>query len=143
MTLPLTSTLSKSDLVRRSSRMHELSVVDGIRELVLLHARSAGASRVLSVRVVIADFSSYLEDALAMYWEAACTGTEAAGARIDVVRVGAEAICLDCTKPFTVRKSLRCSGCGSEWVKLVREQECYIESIEVETAEGCNDRKDD
>ena len=116
--------------------MHELSAVEGIRELVLHNARSAGASRVLSVRVVIADFSSYLEDALAMYWEAACAATEAAGARIDFVRVSAEAICLDCTKRFTVGKYLRCSGCGSEWVKLVREQECYVESIEVEVAEG-------
>ena len=123
--------------------MHELSAVEGIRELVLLHARSAGASRVRSVRVVIADFSSYLEDALAMYWEAACAATEAAGARMDFVRVRAEAICLDCTKSFTVWKYLRCSGCGSEWVKLIREQECYVESIEVETPEGCNDRKDD
>ena len=122
--------------------MHELSAVDGIRELVLLHARSAGASRVLSVRVAIADFSSYLEDALAMYWEAACAATEAAGARMDFVRVSAEAICLNCTKRFTVRKHLRCSGCGSEWVKLTSEQECYVESIEVETAEGYNDRKD-
>ena len=123
--------------------MHELSAVEGIRELVLLHARSAGASRVLSVRVVIADFSSYHEDALAMYWGAASAATEAAGARIDFVRVSAEAICLDCTKSFRVRKHLRCPGCGSEWVKLIGEQECYIESIEVETPEGCNDRKDD
>jgi len=123
--------------------MHELSAVEGIRELVLLHARSAGALRVLSVRVAITDFSSYLEDALAMYWEAACAATEASGARIEFVRVRAEAICLDCTKRFAVWKYLRCSACGSEWVKLIREQECYVESIEVETAEGCNDRKDD
>ena len=123
--------------------MHELSAVDGIRDLVLHHARSAGASRVLSVRVVIADFSSYLEDALAMYWEAACAATEAAGARIEFVRVRTEAVCLDCTKSFTVRNYLQCPACGSEWVKPTSEQECYVESIEVETAEGCNDRKDD
>jgi len=66
--------------------MHELSAVEGIRELVLLHARSVSALGVLSVRVVIADFSSYLEDAMAMYWGAACAATEAAGARIDFVR---------------------------------------------------------
>ena len=123
--------------------MHELSAVVGVRDLVLLHARSAGASRILSVRVAIADFSSYLEDALAMYWGAACAATEAAGARIDFVRVRAEAICLDCTKSFAVLKHLRCPRCGSEWVKLISEQECYVESIEVEAAEGCNDRKDD
>ena len=72
--------------------MYELSAVEGIRDLVLLHARSAGASRVLSVRVVIADFSSYLEDALAIYWGMACVATEATVARIDFVRVSAHPI---------------------------------------------------
>ena len=123
--------------------MHELSVVEGIRELVLLHARSAGVSRVLSVCVAIADFSSYLEDAMAIYWEAASAATEAAGARIDFVRVRAQAICLDCAKSFTVGKCLRCPECCSEWVKLTTEQECYVESIEVESVADCNDLKDD
>ena len=123
--------------------MHELSAVVGIRDLVLLRARSAGASRILSVRVAIADFSSYLEDALAMLWGEVSAGTEASGARIDLVRITGELVCLDCTKSFIGGRDPRCPGCGSEWVKPKSEQECYVESIEVETAEGRNDRKDD
>lgn len=45
--------------------MHELSVVEGIREIALRHTRSVGAWRIVPVRVVIADTSSHLEDALA------------------------------------------------------------------------------
>ena len=117
--------------------MHELSVVAGIREIALRHARSAGASRILSVRVVIAEFSSYLEDALAMFWAELCNGTEAAGARIDFVRVPGEFVCLDCSRSFTrCGMDLRCPVCGSEWVKSVGGQECYVESIEVETGGG-------
>jgi len=41
--------------------------VEGIREIALRYARSARASRILSVRLVIADSSSYVEDALAMF----------------------------------------------------------------------------
>lgn len=52
--------------------MHELGVVEGIREIALSHARSAGASRILSVRVAIAKSSRYLEDALAMFWDEVC-----------------------------------------------------------------------
>ena len=112
-------------------------MVEGIRELALRHARSAGATRILSVTVVIVDFSSYLEDALAMFWDEVCVATEAAGARIDVVRVPGELLCLECCKSFTCGgKDLRCPECRSEWVKSVGGQECYIDSIEVEAIGG-------
>lgn len=116
--------------------MHELGVVEGIREIVVRYARSAGASRVVSVRVVIAASSSYLEDALAMFWNEVADATEASGSRIDVVRIPGELLCLDCAKGCTsAGKDLRCPECGSEWVKPIG-QECYVESIEVETAGG-------
>jgi len=128
--LPLTSTPSRSEV-------HELSVVEGIREIALRHARSAGASRILSVRVAIAGFSSYLEDALAMFWEEVCGGTEAAGARIEIVRTPVGLLCLECSKSVTAAgEDLRCPECGSEWVKPIAGQECYVESIEVESSGG-------
>lgn len=117
--------------------MHELSLVEGIREIALRYARSARASRILSVRVVVADSSSYLEDAMAMFWEEVCGATEAAGARIDFVRVPEELLCLGCLKSFFGgERDRRCPECGSEWVKPVDCQECYVESIEVETTGG-------
>ena len=119
--------------------MHELSVVEGIREIALLHARSAGASRILSVRVVIAGFSSYLEDALAMFWDGVCATTEAAGARLELVRIPGELLCLDCSRNYAGVKELRCPECGSEWVKQVSE-ECYVDSIAVETPGELYDR---
>ena len=122
--------------------MHELSVVEGIREIALRHARSAGASRILSVRVVIAGYSSYLEDALAMFWQEVCAVTEAAGAGLDLVRMPGELLCLDCCKNYIAGQKLRCPECGSEWVKPVSE-ECYVDSIEVETPGELYDRQDD
>ena len=100
--------------------MHELGVVEGIREIALCHARLAGASRVLSVRVAIAESSSYLEDALAMFWDETCGASEAAGARIEFVRVPGQWLCLACAKRFSGgREDCRCPECGSEWVKPV------------------------
>lgn len=114
--------------------MHELSLVEGIREVALRHARSAGASRILSVRVALADYSSYLEDALAMFWDEACAASEAAGARIEFVRIPAELLCLECLKSFTAHEmNLQCPECGSHWVKPISGDECYVESIDVET----------
>jgi len=117
--------------------VHELSVVEGIREIALRYARSARASRILSVRVVVDDSSTYLEDALATFWDEVCGATEAAGARIDLVRTPEELLCLECLKSFVGGgNDHRCPECGSEWVKPVEGQECYVESIEVEAAGG-------
>ena len=117
--------------------MHELGVVEGIREIALRHARSAGASRILSVRVALAESSTYLEDAMAMFWDEVCEATKAAGARIEIVRVPGEWLCLACSKSFAGgREVCRCPECDSPWVKPVGAVECYVESIEVETGAG-------
>jgi Zn finger protein HypA/HybF involved in hydrogenase expression len=81
-------------------QVHELSVVEGIREIAMRHARLAGVSRILSVRVTIGEFSSYVEDALAMFWDEVCRGTEAAGARIEFHRIPGESLCLQCSSRF-------------------------------------------
>ena len=113
--------------------MHELSLVEGIRELALRHARLARAPRLLSVRVVIPATSTYLEDAMAMLWDEVCAGTEAAGARLETVRVPASSRCLACSYAFTVAgDGCKCPNCGSEWVKPTAGQDCYVESIEVD-----------
>jgi hydrogenase nickel insertion protein HypA len=117
--------------------VHELGVVEAIREIALLHARSAAAARILSVRVAIADSSTYIEDAMAMFWDEACEATEAAGARIEFHRIPGEWLCLSCSKSFAGgREVCRCPDCQSSWVKPVDAIECYVESIEVDTGVG-------
>ena len=114
--------------------MHELGVVEGIRDVALLHARSAGAARILSVRLALAESSTYLEDAMALFWDEVCDATEAAGARIELVRIPGEWQCLACLRSFAGgREVCRCPECDSQWVKPVDALECYVESIEVET----------
>ena len=114
--------------------MHELGIVEGIREIALGHARSSGASRILSVRVAIAESSRYLEDALTMFWDLTCGRSEAAGSRIEFVRIPAAWLCLACSETFVGGGEVfRCPGCHSRLVKRVDAAECYVESIEVET----------
>lgn len=106
-------------------------------KIALRQARAAGASRILSVRVVIAESSSYLEDALAMFWDEVSRATEAAVARIDCVRISWRLLCLECATSFTGRETdLPCPECGSYLVNPIAGQECSVESIEVETIGG-------
>ena len=117
--------------------MHELGIVEGVREIALGYARSAGALRILSVRVAIAESSTYLEDALTMFWHHICGRSEAAGSRIEFVRIPGAWLCLACSETFVGGGGLsRCPECHSRLVKRVDAPECYVESIEVETGES-------
>lgn len=118
-------------------RMHELSLVESVKEIALRHARMERASRILSIRLVIGDLSSYIEEAVVMFWDEISRDTDAAGARLDFVHIPGELLCLHCLKSFTAWSTdLRCPNCRSEWVKPVAGDDCYIESIEVEAVRG-------
>jgi hydrogenase nickel insertion protein HypA len=115
--------------------MHELSLVESIKDIALHHARAGGGIRVLSIRIAIGDLASYLEEALATYWTEISAGSEVAGARLEFVRISGELLCLSCLKRFpSKRLDCPCPDCGSEWVKTTEGAECYVESIEVETS---------
>ena len=118
----------------RNENVHELGLVEGIRETVLTHARAAGVRRVVSVRVMIAEDSSYLEEAVAMFWDETCRDTELGGAQIDLVRMPGQRLCLACSARFAVTGAdCRCPECGSHLVRPSDAVECYVESIEVES----------
>jgi hydrogenase nickel incorporation protein HypA/HybF len=115
--------------------MHELSLVESIKDLALRHARAGGGLRVLSIRITIGDLASYLEEALATYWTEISAGSDVAGARLDFVRIPGELLCISCAKRFPAsRLDCPCPFCGSEWVKATNGADCYVESIEVETS---------
>jgi len=117
--------------------MHELSLVESIKEIALRHAHMERASRILSVRIVIGDLSSYIEEAVVMFWDEISRDTDAAGARLDFVHIPGELLCLHCLQSFPAWSTgLRCPNCSSEWVKPVAGDECYVDSIEVEAAPG-------
>jgi Zn finger protein HypA/HybF involved in hydrogenase expression len=87
------------------------------------------------VRVVVADSTPYLEEALAMFWDEACAATEAAGARIECVRRPGEWLCLDCLHQCSGGGTgPRCPECGSEWMKPISGEDCYVDSIDVDTS---------
>ena len=117
------------------TRMHELSLVESIKDIALRHGRLERASRILSLRVVIGGLSSHVEDAIVMFWDEISSGTEA-GARLEFVHVPGELLCLHCLKTFAVRGTgFRCPDCDNEWVRPIAGEDCYLDSIQVEVAQ--------
>lgn len=113
--------------------MHELPVAESLLEIATRHARSAGASKVVTLNIVIGQLSSIIDDSVQFYWDIIAENSPAEGARLIFRRIPTELLCLDCNCQYIPGDGeLTCPKCSGSNVKIVAGKEFYLESIEVE-----------
>jgi hydrogenase nickel incorporation protein HypA/HybF len=111
--------------------MHELAVTESILDIALKHTPTG--QRVRVIHLVIGQLSSIMDDSVQFYWDMVSENTAAAGAKLHFERIAAELQCRDCGERFGLSKAdYACPACGSTQVKVVKGEEFYVESIEVE-----------
>lgn len=116
--------------------MHELSVTENVLNLAVRHAQQAGAVRVTDLYLVIGRLSSIVDESVQFYWDMISEGTVCEGARLHFQRVPAELLCLNCAQTYTLDGELTdCPNCHSEGVRVLKGDEFYLDSLEVETAD--------
>lgn len=112
--------------------MHELSVTQSLLEIALQHARSAGASQITDLHLVIGEFASIVDDSVQFYWDMISEGTIAEGAVLHFQRIPVLMHCLDCDHTFEPNKNeLLCPVCAGINLHLQKGDEFYLESIDV------------
>lgn len=116
--------------------MHELSVTEGLLNIITDQVKGTDVRKVCTVNLVIGDLASIVDDSVQFYFDILSKGTVAENALLAITRVTPEFRCQSCGHNFRRENhSYRCSACGGNDVKIIRGQEFYIESIEVETSE--------
>jgi hydrogenase nickel incorporation protein HypA/HybF len=113
--------------------MHELSVTQGMLEIVLRHAQQAGAQRITHINLVIGDLTSIVDDSVQFYFDFISQNTIAEGAQLVFQRTPATFRCRDCENTFVSnQRDFICPQCGEMRVEVVAGSEFRVESIEVE-----------
>ena len=113
--------------------MHELSVTQGMLEIVLRHAQQAEAQRITQIHLVIGDLSSIIDDSVQFYFDFISQDTIAEGAQLVFQRVPATFCCRDCGNTFTSKeRDFTCPHCGEMSVEVVAGNEFRVDSIKVE-----------
>jgi hydrogenase nickel incorporation protein HypA/HybF len=111
--------------------MHELAVTESILNIALKH--TPAGKRVSTINLVIGQFSSIVDESVQFYWDTISENTPVHGARLHFERIPAELQCLDCQHTFTPGKDdFDCPACKSSHVKVIKGEEFYVESIEVD-----------
>jgi hydrogenase nickel incorporation protein HypA/HybF len=115
--------------------MHELAVTESILKIVLKHAQTNGAEKVLTISLKIGELSELVGDCIQHYFDYLSKDTIAEGAKLDIERSPIIFQCNDCKNTFPVSlrdtKDFACPACGSIKFALISGREFYIKDITI------------
>ena len=112
--------------------MHEMSIAEGIRDVIEDAARANGFSRVTRVRLEIGRFAGVETEALDFAFDVVMRGSPAEGARLELIDLPGRAMCYDCLKPVEIDDRLApCPLCGGGRLLPAGGDEMRIRDMEV------------
>ena len=113
--------------------MHEMSLVEGVRELIEDAAAREGFSSVKQVRVEIGQLSGVEREAFEFCFDLAMRDGIAAGAALEIVATPGRGRCLDCGREGALAVVYDpCEHCGAMPVEVVGGTEMRVIDLEVE-----------
>ena len=113
--------------------MHEMSLAEGVLQVIEDSARSNGFTQVKTVWLEIGELSGVEVEAMRFCFDAVVKGTLAEGARLEIMATEGQGRCLTCGQ--TVHIQLRydpCPLCGGYPVEPTGGLEMKVKELEVE-----------
>jgi hydrogenase nickel incorporation protein HypA/HybF len=113
--------------------MHEMSLTEGVVEILQEEAGRQGFARVRTVWLEIGALSGVEPEAMEFCFDAATRGTLAEGARLEIVRTPGQGWCLNCEKTVALSERFgACPECGGHKVQMTGGDEMRVKELEVE-----------
>jgi hydrogenase nickel incorporation protein HypA/HybF len=111
--------------------MHEMSLAEGMREILVDQARAHNVSRITRVRVEIGRFAGVEKPALEFAWDIVMKGSPAEGAALEMLDIPGKAMCFDCAREVEIENRLDpCPHCGGGKLVPTGGDEMRIKDLE-------------
>jgi len=112
--------------------MHELSIAQGIVDIIRQYLPNGKSGLVNSVKVRVGDQSGVVVDSLDFCFAAITKDTDLDGTRLDIERVPFAVHCDDCSRSFHNEEgTILCPTCGGGRTRVVSGTELQVVEIEV------------
>ncbi len=112
--------------------MHELSLMDAVRQQVLEQAARHGAGRITAITLRVGSLAGVEIEALRLAHTVVMADTLAAGSRLEIEAVEAACFCAACEQPFAAHDGCcECPRCGRISRELLRGRELQLASMEI------------
>ena len=113
--------------------MHEMSLCEGILQILEGNAQSQGFKKVKTVWLEIGVLSGVEIEAMKFCFDAVTRGTLAEQANLEIIKKSGLAWCMKCSKNVEVSQRFdECPDCGSYQLQVVSGDEMKIKELEVE-----------
>jgi len=113
--------------------MHELSLAQGIVDIVAEAARAQSFSRIRRIRLAIGALAQVEPDALSFGFDAVSRGTMAEGATLDIERPSGAGYCLGCSGQVElIQRGDPCPACGGFDVMVTGGDDLRVTELEVD-----------
>jgi hydrogenase nickel incorporation protein HypA/HybF len=112
--------------------MHELSLMEALRDQALAAAHADGASRITAISLRVGELAGVELEALRFAFPVVMAGTIAAGAELRIESEPAECHCAACKAPFPAPDGCcDCPRCGAISRVLMRGRDLRLLALEV------------
>ncbi|WP_294040983.1 hydrogenase maturation nickel metallochaperone HypA [Thiolapillus sp.] len=113
--------------------MHEISLCEGVLQVLQTESARQGFRRVKQVWLEIGELSSVEPEAMRFSFDVVMRDTLADSARLNIIRVPGAAWCMQCAKNVTVKQRFdECPECGSYQLQVTGGEEVKIKELGVE-----------
>lgn len=113
--------------------MHEMSLCEGVLQVLESEAQKQGFSRVKTVWLEIGALSGVEIDAMRFGFDAVTRNSLADGAALEIIQVPGTAWCMQCCKAVNVAQRFdECPECGSYQLQVTDGEQMRIKELEVE-----------
>lgn len=113
--------------------MHEMSLCEGVLQVIEAEARAQHFVRVRRVRLEVGALACVEVEAMRFSFDAVTRGTLAQGANLEIIAVPGEAWCMCCARAQpVVQRYDECPECGSVLLQPTRGEELRVKDLEVE-----------
>ncbi|MCP3881127.1 MAG: hydrogenase maturation nickel metallochaperone HypA [Sulfitobacter sp.] len=113
--------------------MHEMSLCEGVLQILEDNAKQQGFERVKTVWLEIGDLSGVEPEAMRFCFDAVMRGTLADQAGLEIIEAPGRAWCMQCSKAVPAsRRFDACPECGSYQLQVTGGDELKIKELEVE-----------
>ena len=112
--------------------MHEMSLCQGILDIIQERAEIDGFSRVTKVRLSIGALSHVDPKAISFGFDVTTRDTVADGAVLEIDQPPGQAFCMVCSTTVTIpARGQPCTTCGSHQLMVVGGDELRVDELEV------------
>ena len=112
--------------------MHEMSLAEGVLQLIEDAAHRDGFKKVSTVWLEIGQLSAVEPEALAFCFDAVTRGTVADGARLEIITLPGQGWCEACCQTIPMTELLdACPVCGACPIEVTAGAEMRVKELEV------------